>query len=71
MEGMEGLGEAEVDLSSSFLSPYPMGAGKVGIYVCLSALLFFRETGAERDFPTELCVCSLSRLCAGREIWWS
>jgi len=55
-------------LSSSFLSLYPMGAGKVGIYVFVSALVFVRETGGERNFPAGLYVCSLSRLCVGREM---
>ena len=46
-------------------------AGKVGIYVCLSALPFFVKLGAEWDYPAALCMCLLSRLWVGRETSWS
>jgi len=52
----------------SFPLPYPMRGWKNGIYVCLSELLIFRETGAEWDYPAAICVCSLSRLWVGRDI---
>jgi len=69
---MEELGEGEVDLSSSFLSPYPMGDLKgwhLRLSVCAS--IFFVKLGAEWDYPTALCGCSLSRLWVGREASWS
>ena len=55
MEDMGELGEAEVGLSiPSFPSPYPMGSRKgwhLRLSICAS---FFRETGAEWDFPAVL-----------------
>jgi len=71
MEDMEELGEAEEDLSSSFLSPSLPEVRKgwhLRLSVCAS---FFREAEAEWDFLVAPLVCSLSRLWVEREIWWS
>ena len=54
----------------SFPLPYPK-SGKVGIYVCLSALHFFLRLERNGIFLVAPPVCSLSRLWVGREISWS